>query len=127
MGRQQRGTQSERYLPCRGDRKGRRLGGERRGWLEGTGEELGTEARKVVMDGIEFGFCVKIVNGTHLHTAGGYAEGSVLDTLEFLDGGGGDVGEPDSGVVGEGERDEEFVCEDKGLLALAQGGNAKGF
>ena len=26
-------------------------------------------------------------NGTHLHTAGGYAEGSDLDTLEFFNGG----------------------------------------
>ena len=57
------------------------------GGLKGTGEELGTEAGKVFMDGKALGFCVKMVNGTHLHTAGGYEEGGVLDTLEFLDGG----------------------------------------
>ena len=31
-------------------------------------------------------------NGIHLHTAGGYAEGSGLDSFEFLDGGGGGAG-----------------------------------
>ena len=55
------------------------------GWLKGTGEELGTKEGKVVMDGKELGFCVKMINRTHLHAAGGYAEGGVLDTLEFLD------------------------------------------
>ena len=38
--------------------------------LKGTGEELRTEEGKVVMDGEDLGFCVKMVNGTHLHTAG---------------------------------------------------------
>ena len=56
--------------------------------LKGTGEELRTEKGKVVMDGKDLRFCVKMVDGTHLHTAGGYAECGVLDTLSFLDGGG---------------------------------------
>ena len=82
------------------------------GRLKGTVE--------VVMDGQDLGFCVKMVNGTHLHTAAGYAEGGVLDTLQFLDGGGGGVGEPNGGGVGEEGGDEGFVCEDEGLLALSQ-------
>ena len=41
------------------------------GGLKGTGEELGTEEGKVVMDGKELGFCVEMVHRTHLRTAGG--------------------------------------------------------
>ena len=52
----------------------------------------------MVMDRKELGgFCMKIVNGIHLHIAGGYAEGSVLDALEFSDGGGRGDGKPDRG------------------------------
>ena len=36
----------------------------------------------MVTDGKDLGFCVKMVNGTHLHRAGGYAEGGVLDPYE---------------------------------------------
>ena len=46
----------------------------------------------MVIDGKDMGLCVKMVNETHLHTAGGYAEGSVFDALEFLDAGGGGFG-----------------------------------
>ena len=68
------------------------------GGLKGTGEELRAEEGKVVMDGEDLGFCVKMVNGTHLHTAGGYAEGGGLDPLECLDEGGGGAGEPNKCV-----------------------------
>ena len=51
------------------------------GGLKGTGEELGTEKGYVVMDGKDLGFCVTMVNGTHLHTAGVYVEGGDLDRL----------------------------------------------
>ena len=67
------------------------------GGLKGMGKELETEEGNVVMDEKDLGFCVKMVNGTHLHTAGRYVEGSVLDPLEHLNGGGGGVDEPDSG------------------------------
>ena len=66
-----------------------------------TGEELRAEDGLVVMDEKYLGFYVKMVNGTYLHTAGGYAEGGVLDSLQFLDGGGGGVREPERGGVGE--------------------------
>ena len=65
-------------------------------------------------------------NDIHLHTAGGYAEGSVLDPLEFLDGGGGGAGEPDGVGVGEEGGNEGFVCEEKGLFALSPGGTSRG-
>ena len=34
--------------------------------LKGKGEELGTEEGKVVMDGEDLDFSVKMVNGTHI-------------------------------------------------------------
>ena len=96
------------------------------GGLKGTAEELRAEEGKVVMDGKDFGFCVKMVNRTHLHTAGGYAEGGVLDTLQFFDVGGGGVGELDRGDVDEEGGDKGFVCEEKILLALSPGSTSKG-
>ena len=54
----------------------------------------------MVVDGKGKGFGVKMVNGTHLHAAGGYAEGRILDALKFQNGGRGSVGEPNSGSVG---------------------------
>ena len=62
---------------------------------KGTGKELGTEEGEVVMDAIDFGFHMKMINRTHLHTADGNAEGGILHALEYLDGGGGEVGKPD--------------------------------
>ena len=58
------------------------------GWvcgLEGTGEELCGNEGEVVVDWEGFGLCVKMPNGCHLHTAGGYSEGLVLDDLELGD------------------------------------------
>ena len=90
------------------------------GGLKGTSKELRAEEGKVVMDVKDMGFCVKMVNRTHLHAADGNAECGVLDTLQFLDGGGGDVGEPDRGGVGEEGGDEGFVSEDKVSLFCPQ-------
>ena len=80
----------------------------------------------MVKDWKDLSFCVKMFNGIHLHTAGGYAEGSVLDSLEFLDGGGGGAGGPDGVSVGEEGGNEGFVCKDKGLFTLPPGGTSKG-
>ena len=63
----------------------------------------------MVLDGKELGFCVMMVNGDRLHTPNGDPEGGVLEALEFLDGGGEGVGEPDGGGVGEEGGDEGFV------------------
>ena len=60
---------------------GRRLGGERRGWVEGHGRSTENRGGKGGHGREDLGFCVKMVNGTYLHTAGGCAEGGVLDTL----------------------------------------------
>ena len=53
--------------------------------MKGTGEELRAEEGKVVIDGKYMGFCVKMVNGTHLYIDGGYAEDGVFDTMQLLD------------------------------------------
>ena len=39
----------------------------------------------MIVDGKQFGFLVQMIDGSHLHAAGGYEEGKVLDGLEFLD------------------------------------------
>ena len=69
---------------------------------------------------------MRVFNGIHLPAAGGYAEGSVLDSLKFLDRGGGGAGEPDGVGVGEEGGNEGFVCEEKGLFALSPGGTSRG-
>ena len=80
------------------------------GGLEGSGEELGGEEGEVVVDGKGFGFCVKMINGRHLHTSGGDAEVVVLEGLEFCYVGWGGVGEPDGGGVEEEGTDYGLVC-----------------
>ena len=67
-----------------------------------------------------------MVNGTHLHTTVGYAEGGVLDALEFSDGAGEGTGEPDRGSVDEKGGDEKLVGEGEGLLTMFPGGTSKG-
>ena len=39
----------------------------------------------MVMDGEDFGFCVKMLKGRHLHTAGNDAEGVILEDLKLGD------------------------------------------
>ena len=91
------------------------------GGLEGAGEELGGEEGEVVADGKGFGFCVKMLNGSHLHTPGGDAEGVVLEGLELCDVGRGGVGEPDGGCVEEKGTDNGLVGEGYGFGLLAPG------
>ena len=90
--------------------------------LEGAGEELGGEEGEVVVDGKGCGFCVKVLNGRHLHTSGSDAEGVILEGLELGDVGCGGVGEPDGGSIEEEGTDNGFVCEGDGFDLLAPGG-----
>ena len=71
------------------------------------------------LDRKDIGLCVKMSNSGHPHAAGRYAEGSVLEGLEFLDGGGGSIREPDGAGVCEEGSNEGLVGDDKGLLLLA--------
>ena len=92
------------------------------GRYEGAGKELGGEEGEVGVDREDAGFCVKMSNGGHLHAAGCYTEGSVLEGLEFLDGGRGGVWMPDGGSISEEGPDEGFVSDYEGLLLLAPAG-----
>ena len=85
------------------------------GGLEGSGEELSGEEGEVVADGKGFGFCVKMINGRHLHTSSSDAEGVVLEGLEFCYVGWGGVGEPDGGGVEEEGTDYGLVCDGNGF------------
>jgi len=38
----------------------------------------------VILDRMHFSFLVEVIDRGHLNAAGGYAEGKVLDVLEFL-------------------------------------------
>ena len=53
------------------------------------------------MNGKNKGFCVKMVRAGHLHAARSGAEGTILDNLEFRNGGRRGIGKPDGGSVGE--------------------------
>ena len=52
--------------------------------MESSCKILGTNKEKVMLDRKHFRFLVQVINRGHLNAAGGYAEGKVLDNLEFL-------------------------------------------
>ena len=91
------------------------------GGLEGAGEELGGEEGEVVVDGKGFGFCVKMLDGRHLHTSGGDTEGVVLEGLEFVYVRRRGVGEPDGGGVEVEGVDYGLVGDGNGFCLLAPG------
>ena len=49
---------------------------------------------KMILDKKHFSFLVQVIDRGHLNAAGGYAEGRVLDILEFLNKGWRGVWEP---------------------------------
>ena len=57
----------------------------------------------------DFGFCVKMVDGTHPHAASGNTEGVVLNSLESLNRRSGGIGKPDGTGIGEKEADKRIV------------------
>ena len=66
---------------------------------EGSSEELGTEEGQVIVDRDGLGFCVKMVDVGHLHAACGSTKGSILEGLDFIDGGGGGIGKPNGSCI----------------------------
>ena len=50
----------------------------------------------MIFDRKHFSFLMQVIDRGPLNTAGGYAEGRVLDSLEFLD-----VGEPNGSCIHE--------------------------
>ena len=43
------------------------------------------QIREMILDRKHLSFLMKVIDRGHLHTSGGYAEGRILDSLEFLD------------------------------------------
>jgi len=43
------------------------------------------QIREMILDRKYFSFLMQVIDRGHFNTAGGYAEGRVLDSLEFLD------------------------------------------
>ena len=56
------------------------------------------------MDRKHFSFLMLVIDGGHLNAAGGYAEGRVLDSLEFLNQGWSGVSEPNWSCIHENYR-----------------------
>ena len=52
--------------------------------LESSGETLGANKGKMILVRKHFSFLMQVIDRSHLNTAGGNAEGRVLDSLEFL-------------------------------------------
>ena len=52
--------------------------------LKSSGEILGANLGKVILDRKHFSFLLQVIDRSHLNAAGGYAEGRVLESLEFL-------------------------------------------
>ena len=52
--------------------------------LESSGEILGGNKRKVILDRKHFSFLMQVIDRGHLNAAGGYTEVRVLDSLELL-------------------------------------------
>ena len=79
-----------------------------------AGQELGTEELEVVGDGKDFGFGEEVVGG-------GILEGSVLDSLEFGNIGGGGNRKPNRGSICENRTNEGFVGLEHSLLLVSPG------
>ena len=63
----------------------------------------------MILDRKHFGFFMQVINRGHLNTAGSYAEGRVVDSLEILDKGWWDVGEPNVSCIHEKGPDKELI------------------
>jgi hypothetical protein len=96
-------------------------------WTESAGQELGTEELEVVGDRKDFGFGVEVVSGGILEGASTEPEGSVLDSLEFGNIGGGGIRKPNRGSICENRTNEGFVGLEHSLLLVSPGCASKGF
>ena len=52
--------------------------------LGSPGEILGANQRKMILARKHFSFIMQVIDRCHPNAAGGYAEGKVSDSLEFL-------------------------------------------
>ena len=72
-----------------------------------------------------FSFLVQVMDRGHLNTAGGYAEGRVLNSLEFLDKGWLGVRESNWSCMHEKGPDKGFIGDEYGFLLLTPVGTSK--
>ena len=79
----------------------------------------------MIVDGDGLGLCVKMVDVGHLHAACGCSEGSILEGLDFVDGGGGGVGEPNGSCICIEGPNEGLEGDDECFLLLPPGGASK--
>lgn len=94
---------------------------------ESAGEVLGAKELEVVGDREDFGFRVEVVGGGVLEGASTEPEGTVLDSLEFGNIGGGGIRKPNRGSVGENRTNEGFVGLEHSFLLMSPGCASKGF
>ena len=80
----------------------------------------------MIFDRKHFSFLKQVIDRDHLNTAGGYAEGRVLDNFEFLYKGWLDVGEPNQSCIHEEGPDKGLMGDKYGLLLLTPVGTSKG-
>ena len=76
------------------------------------------------LDRKHFSFFMQVIDRSHLKTASGYAEGRVLDRLDFLDKGG--VGKPNGSCIHEKGPDKGYIGDKYGFLLLTPVGTSKG-
>ena len=93
--------------------------------LESSGEILGTNYGKVILDRKPFSFLEQVIDRGHLNRAGGYAEGRDLDSIEFLNKGWRGIGEPNGSCIHEKGPDKRLIGDKYGLLLLTPVGTSK--
>ncbi len=94
---------------------------------EGAGKVFGAEKLEVVGDREDFGFGVEVVGGGVKEGASTEPEGTVLDSLEFGNIGGGGIRKPNRGRIGENRTNEGFVGLEHSFLLVSPGCASKGF
>ena len=94
--------------------------------LEMSGEIFGANYGEVILDRKHFSFLVQVIDRGYLNAAGGYAEGWVLDSLEFLNNGQWGVGEPNGSCIHEKGSDKEHIGDRSGFLLLTPVSTSKG-
>ena len=91
-----------------------------------VGEILGANKGEVILDRKYFSFPVQVIDISHLNADGGYMEGRVLDSLEFLNKGSlGDI-EPNRSCIYEKGPDKGHVGDMYGFLLLTPVSTSKG-
>ena len=86
---------------------------------------LGAEDLEVVIHQKDFGFGVEVARGDFVVGPQADPQGRILDSLDFLGTGRGNVWEPDRSCISGDRTDECIVCVEHGLLLMPPGGTSK--